>query len=56
VEWNKGEGRKGQREQGQGKGYFSLRHKVLPLDREKTDVDHRKMAVYKGKGGIPVLR
>ena len=55
MEWNKGEGRKGQREQGQGKGYFSLRHKVLPLDREKTGMAHREMVVYKGKRGKPVL-
>ena len=27
----------------------------LPLDREETDVAHRKMAVYKGKRGNPVL-
>lgn len=25
------------------------------LDRGETDVAHRKMAVYKGKGGNPVL-
>ena len=25
--------------------------KGLPLDREETDVAHRKMAVYKGTGG-----
>ena len=32
-----------------GKGYLSQRDKGLPLDREETGVDHRQMAVYKGK-------
>ena len=34
---------------------MSPEDKGLPLDREETDVAHRQMAVYKGKGGNPVL-
>lgn len=28
---------------------------TLPLDREETDVAYKQMAVYKAKGGNPVL-
>jgi hypothetical protein len=35
---------KGTRES--GKGHLSWRYKGLPLDREETDVAHRKMEVY----------
>lgn len=31
-----------------------MRDPGLPLDREETDVAHRKMAIHKGKGD-PVL-
>ena len=37
---------KGTNERGQV--YLSGRDKELPLDREETDVAHRKMMVYKG--------
>ena len=37
-----------------GREYLSQRDKGLPLDREETDVVHRKMAVYKSKMGNPV--
>ena len=40
---------KGTRES--GKGHLSWRYKGLPLDREETDVAHRKMEVYKGTRG-----
>jgi hypothetical protein len=30
-------------------------HKELSLNIEKTDMAHRKMAVYKGKRGNPIL-
>jgi hypothetical protein len=30
-------------------------HKGLPLNREETDVAHRKMAVYNGKRGNSML-
>ena len=36
---------------GKGEGVVVvLEHKGLPLDREETDVAHRKMVVYKSKG------
>ena len=44
---------KGTRERRQG--YLSQRDKGLPLDREETDMPHRKMAVYKDTRGNPVL-
>ena len=34
---------------------LSQRDKGLPLDREETDMACRQMAIYKGKGGNPVL-
>lgn len=37
-----------------GQTYFSQKDKVLPLDRKKIDMAHRKM-VYKGKGENLVL-
>ena len=41
----------GEGKEGEGTELFVLeRDKGQPLDREETDVDHRKMAVYKGKG------
>lgn len=30
--------------------------KGLPLDREETDMAHKQMAVYKGKGGKDYVR
>jgi hypothetical protein len=38
-----------------GEGVFVLGNKGLPLVREETDMAHRKVVVYKGKGGNPVL-
>jgi hypothetical protein len=35
--------------------YLSPGDKGLTLDRKETDVTHRKMLVYKGKGGKPML-
>jgi len=49
------------REKGKGTGemgqeYLYGRDKgLLPLDREETDGDHRKMAVYKGTWETPML-
>ena len=43
-------GKKGKGTRKRGKGYLSRRDKGLPLNSEETDVTHRKMAVYKGKG------
>ena len=47
---------------GEGKGtrkgeqtYLSQRDKGLTLDREETIVSHRKITVYKGTKGNPVL-
>jgi hypothetical protein len=37
------------------KKYLSLEVKGLPQDREEPDVAHRQRAVYKGKGGNPML-
>jgi hypothetical protein len=37
-----------------GKGYLPLRDNRLPLDREETDMIHRKMADNQGKGEIHV--
>jgi len=45
-----GEGNEGERG-----GAFAPEDKVLPLDREKTDMAYREMAVYKGKRGNPML-
>ena len=40
---------------GKGTGAFVPEwDKELPLDREETDVAHKQVAVYKGKGGNPV--
>lgn len=39
--------RKGMRENGNGMGVLG---EELPLYRKKTDMAHRKMVVYKGKG------
>ena len=46
---------KGTREK--GKGYLSWREtgQGLPLDKEEMIMAHRKMAVYKGKRGNPML-
>lgn len=38
------------RDQGDWTGIFFLEGKVLPMDREETDVTHCQMVVYKGKG------
>lgn len=35
---------------------MSQRNKGLPLDKEETDWAHRKMVVYKSKGGKPHVR
>ena len=35
--------------------FLFLRDKGLPLDREGTDVVHREMSVYKGKGRMEEL-
>lgn len=35
--------------------YLSPGDKGLTLHREETDVTHRTMLVYEGKGGKPVL-
>ena len=41
----------GEGNKGEGEGIFVLVwDKGLPLDREETDVAHRKMVVYKSKG------
>ena len=40
---------------GDGERYLSQKDKGLSLDREETDEAYRKMAVYKGKRGNPVL-
>jgi hypothetical protein len=40
------------REQGSGEGIFVPEDRQLLLDREETDVAHRKMAVSKGQGKI----
>lgn len=43
--------------EGKGEGVFVPEgDKELPLDREETDVAHRKMPIYKGKGGNPCVR
>lgn len=49
---DKGDKRKRRVEKGRekGKGYLPQKDKVLPLDREETDMVHRKMAVHKRKG------
>ena len=45
----------GDGEREQGIGLLVLEgDKGLPLDREETDVAHRKMAVYKGTRGNPL--
>lgn len=38
-----------------GEGHLPHKDQGAPLDREETDVTHRKMAVYKGKRENPVL-
>ena len=48
------------REKGKGtrerrKEYLFHKDKGLPLDREKTDMAQRQMAVYKAKRGNPML-
>lgn len=45
---------KGARERGQK--YLSQKDKGLSLDKEETDMAHRKMAVYKGTRAHPGLR
>ena len=41
----------------EGKGIFVLEGNTgLPLDREETDMTHRQMVVYKGKGKKPWVR
>lgn len=44
----------GDRNKGEGKGIFILEDKGL-LDREKTGLAHRNVAVYKGTRGKPKL-
>ena len=41
---------KGKETREREEGYMSPEDKGLPLDREETDVAHRKMVVYKSKG------
>lgn len=41
----------GNQEGNKGKGAGFLSRRRLPLDRGKTDVAHRKIAVYKGNQG-----
>ena len=53
---NTGDRGQGRREQGKVVKVFVLKDKGLPQDREERDVAHRKMAVYKGTRGSPVLR
>lgn len=48
-----GEG-EGGKNKGEGKGHIS-EDKGLPLGREEANGAHRKMTVYKGKMGNPVL-
>ena len=43
------------REKGKGARDLSSEDKGLPLDREETDVVHRQIEVFNGKGGNPVL-
>ena len=38
------------KEQKRGVGVFVPEDKGQPLDREETDVAHRQIAIYKGKG------
>lgn len=54
---DRGRGRRRRgREQGKEVGIFVLEwEKGLPLDRGDTDVDLRKMVVYKGIKGNPML-
>jgi hypothetical protein len=53
---NTGDRGQGRREQGKVVKVFVLKDKGLPQDREERDVAQRKMAVYKGTRGSPVLR
>ena len=39
----------------EGEGGKGQKIKKMPLDREETNMAHRKMVAYKGKGGILVL-
>jgi hypothetical protein len=41
--------------EGEEKEYLSLGDKGLPLEREETNLAHRRRAVYKGKRRGPVL-
>jgi len=51
-EKGKGTREKGEKREGPGvRGACHRGHKGLPPVREETDVPHRKMAVYKSKGG-----
>ena len=44
------------RNKGEGREVYVLEgEKGLPQDSEKTDMAHRKMAVYKGANGTPML-
>lgn len=43
------------KKEGERGGVFAPGDKRLPLDGEETDLAYRKTAVYKGKGGNPVL-
>lgn len=56
-EKGKGTEERGERGSEGGKRYLSQREwdKGLPLDREETEVNRRKMAVYKGKREALVL-
>lgn len=50
-QWNRGQGIRDRQEiEEKEKGVFVLEDKGLPLNR-KTDVAHRQMETYKGKGG-----
>lgn len=47
----------GEGNKGEGTGAFVLEGDGgVPLDREKTDMTHRKTAVQKGKRGNPCIR
>lgn len=52
---DRGRGRRG-RERGRGGRVFVLEDKGLPLDREEIDIGCRKMSVYKGTRGNPMVR
>ena len=54
--WNKRQRQEIEDEgEGEEKEYLSLGDKGLPLEREETNLAHRRRAVYKGKRRGPVL-